>query len=232
MRARLLPGRARCAEDTLSSLTRFGGLDGATATRDVAVRPTAETWQVAHATAGLSALVAQRETLAPALVMREATGGVAGPLRAALAVPRGPVGRAHPRQVRAVAQAVGSLATTARLDARVLAHCAAAGRPLPRPLPEAAPPALRARRLRRRHGVDRLTAERQRLGTVPPRMPQAMAQPMAGWAGQRRRLDDALPQALQRRAVEQATAALRPSLPGVGPVLARPRLGPGPACGP
>ena len=122
----------------LSSLTRFVGIDGAQDTRDVAVRPTAEPWQGAYETARMHALVTQLETLGPALVMLAATGGFEGPLRAALAVPKGPVVRANPRQVRALAQAVGSLANTDRMEARVLAHCADAVKPVPRPLPEAA----------------------------------------------------------------------------------------------
>jgi len=108
----------------MSSLTLFVGIDVAKETLDVAVRPTAETWQVANAAADLSTLVAQLGAMAPALVVLEATGGFAGPLLAALAVATIPVVRANPRQVRAFAQAVGSLAKTYRIDARVLAHCA------------------------------------------------------------------------------------------------------------
>jgi transposase len=122
----------------MSSLTLVVGSDGAKDTRDVAVRPTAETWQVAKETASINALVPQLETRAPALVILEATGGFDGPLLAALAVTRVPVGRANPRQVRAFAQAVGILAKTDRIDARVLAHFAEAVKPVPRPLPEAA----------------------------------------------------------------------------------------------
>ena len=205
----------------MSSLTLFVGIDVAQDTLDVAVRPTAETWQVANETVRMSALVAQRETMAPALVILAATGGFEGPLLAALAVTRVPVVRANPRQVRACAQARGILANTDRLDARVLAHCAAAVQPVPRPLPDAATQELRALLLRRRPVVDRLTAERNRLGTVPPRIQQAMQPHIAWLEGQRSSLDDDLTQAIQRSAVGQATEAILQSMPGVGPVLAR-----------
>lgn len=72
----------------MSSPTLFVGIDVAKDTLDVAVRPTAETWQVANETASISALVEQLETMAPALVILEATGGFEGPLLAALAVTR------------------------------------------------------------------------------------------------------------------------------------------------
>ena len=116
----------------------------------------------------MSVLVTQLETLAPALVMLEATGGFEGPWRAALAVTRVPVVRANPRQGRACAQAVGLRAQTERIEARGLAYFASAVNPVPRPLPDAATQELRAWLLRRRQVVDTLTAERNRLGTVPP----------------------------------------------------------------
>ena len=107
------------------------------------------------------------------------------------------------------------------MDARVLAHCAEAVTPAPRALPDAATQARRAVLLRRRQVVDRLTAERHRLETVPPRMHQAMQQPMARLAGQLTSLDADLTHALQQSAVGQATEAVLQSIPGVGPVLAR-----------
>jgi transposase len=213
----------------MSLLTLFVGIDVSKDTLDVAGRPTAETWQVAPATVALSALVAQLETLAPALVMLEATGGFEGPLLAALAVTRGPVVRATPRQVRAFAQAVGLLAKTERIDARVLAHFAEAVKPVPRPLPDAAPQELRALLLRRRQVVDRLTAARNRLGTVPPRIHQAIQQHIAWLEGPLSSLDDDLPQALQRSAVGQAPETILQSMPGVGPGLSRTLLGQVPA---
>jgi transposase len=213
----------------MSSLTLFVGIAVAKDTLDSAGRPTAETWQVAKETASMNARVAQLETRAPALVMLEAPGGFAGPRRAALAVPRVPVVRANPRQVRALAQAIEILAKTARMAARGLAHFAAAVQPVPRPLPEAAPQELRAWLLRRRPGVAMLTAERQRLGRGPPRLHQAIQQPIAWWEGPLRSLDDDLTQASQRSAVGHAPEALLPSIAGVGPVRARPLRGQEPA---
>ena len=56
-------------------------MDGAKDTCDVAVRPTAATWPVAHAAAEISVLVAQLGAMGrPALGVREAMGGFAGPL--------------------------------------------------------------------------------------------------------------------------------------------------------
>jgi hypothetical protein len=67
----------------MASLALFVGIDVAKDTLDVAVRPTAETWQVDNEAVGINALVAQLATMAPALVVLEATGGFEGPLLAA-----------------------------------------------------------------------------------------------------------------------------------------------------
>ena len=205
----------------MASLTLFVGIDVAKATLDVAVRPTAETWQVDNEAVGINALVAQLATMAPVLVVLEATGGFEGPLLAALAVAAVLVVRANPRQVRAFAQAIGILAKTDRIDARVLAHFAEAVKPVPRALPDAATQELRAVLLRRRQVVDMLTAERNRLGTVPARIHQAIQQHIAWLEGQLTSLDDDLTHMIQRSAVGQATETVLQSIPGVGPVLSR-----------
>jgi len=205
----------------MASLTLCVGIDVVKAPLDVAVWPTAETWQVDNEAAGSSALVAQFATMAPALVVLEATGGFEGPLWAALAVATVPVGRATPRQVWALAQAIGMLAKTDRMDARVRAHFAAAVKPVPRALPDAATQELRAVLLRRRQVVDMLTGERNRLGTVPTRMHHAIQQHLEWLEGQLTSLDDDLTHMTQRSAVGQATEAVLQSIPGVGPVLSR-----------
>ena len=54
----------------------FVGIDVSKQQLDVAVRPRDETWTVAHDEAGLSALVVRLRTLAPTLIVLEATGGL------------------------------------------------------------------------------------------------------------------------------------------------------------
>jgi transposase len=215
----------------MSPLTLFVGIDVAKDTLDVAVRPTAETWQAPNDATGISALVTRLQALSPALVILEATGGFEGPLMAALAVAALPVVRANPRQVRAFAQAVGILAKTDRLDAGVLAHFAEAVKPVPRPLPDAATQELAALLVRRRQVVDMLTAERHRLGTASPRIHEAIQQHITWLEGQLSGLDDDLTRSIQQSAVGQAKEAVWRSIPGVGPVLSRTMLGQVPELG-
>ena len=202
----------------------YVGIDVAQASLDIAVRPTAETWQVGNDEPGITMLVSQMQALAPTLIVLEATGGYQGPVTAALAAAGLPVVVVNPRQVRAFAHAVGILAKTDRIDARVIAHFAEAVRPTPRPLPDAETQELRALILRRRQVIAMLTAERNRLGTAPTRIQGAIQQHIAWLEGQLTALHDDLTATIERSAVWQAKTDLLRSIPGVGPVLSRTML--------
>jgi len=202
----------------------FVGIDVSQASLDMAVRPTAEAWQVSNDEAGITTLVPQLQALAPTLIVLEATGGYHGLVTAALATASLPVVVVNPRQVRAFAQAVGILAKTDRIDARVIAHFAEAVRPTPRPLPDAATQELRALVLRRRQVSAMLTAERNRLGTAPVRIQPAIQQHIAWLEGQLAALNDDLTATIEGSAVWQAKADVLRSIPGVGPVLSRTML--------
>jgi len=202
----------------------FVGIDVSQASLDMAVRPTAEAWQVSNDEAGITTLVPQLQALAPTLIVLEATGGYHGLVTAALATASLPVVVVNPRQVRAFAQAGGILAKTDRIDARVIAHFAEAVRPTPRPLPDAATQELRALVLRRRQVSAMLTAERNRLGTAPVRIQPAIQQHIAWLEGQLAALNDDLTATIEGSAVWQAKADVLRSIPGVGPVLSRTML--------
>jgi len=206
-------------------------MDVAKATLDIAVRPTAEPWSVSNDAPGLGALVLRLGAWAPTLIVLEAPGGSQGPLVAALVAAALPVVVVNPRHLRALAQAVGLLANTDRLDARVIAPCAEAVKPAPRPLPDAETPELRALLVRRRQLVEMVSAERARLDTVPPRIQDAIQAHIAWLTTQIAGLDDALTRASQTPPVWPAKDDVWQSIPGVGPVLARTMLGQGPELG-
>lgn len=205
----------------MPALPLFVGIDVAKDTLDVAVRPTAETWTVGNDEAGIAALVTHVQTLAPTLVVLEATGGFQAALTAALAAAGLPVVVVNPRQVRAFAHATGILAKTDRIDARVIAHFADAVRPTPRPLPDAATQDLRALLLRRRQLIEMVTAERTRLASAPARIHEEIRQHRAWLADRLVGLDTDLTQTIQASAVWRAKEDLLQSVPGVGPVLSR-----------
>ena len=208
------------------------GIDVAKATLDIAVRPTAETWRAPNDAPGIDALVMRLGAWAPTLIVLEATGGSQGALVAALVAAALPVVVVTPRHIRACAQAVGILAKTDRIDARVIAHFAEAVKPAPRPLPDAETQELRALRGRRRQRVAMVSAERARLDTAPPSVQDAIQAPIAWLTTPITGLDDPLTHARQTHPAWQAKDDVWQRIPGVGPVLARTRLGQGPAWGP
>lgn len=203
----------------------FVGIDVAQDALDLAVRPTGATQRVRTDEAALAALVAHLTTLAPTLIVLEATGGLELPVAGALAAAGLPVAIVNPRQVRDFARATGRLAKTDALDAAVLAHFAEAIRPPVRPLPDATTQALQALLTRRRQVVDMVTAEQNRRRPAPAAVRERIDAHLAWLRAEQTALDQELTQLLRRSPIWQAQARLLQSVPGVGPVLTLTLLG-------
>ncbi len=156
----------------------FIGIDVSRDTLEVASSAQAGSWQRANESAGIEALCAELTALAPALVVLEATGGYEFEAACALQAAGLAVAVVNPRQARDFARAMGALAKTDRLDARMLAafarvlHQHPERERLVKPLADAELQALQALVLRRRQIVGMITSERQRL-----RMSHASARP-------------------------------------------------------
>lgn len=203
----------------------FVGIDVSKATLDVAVRPEGGAWSCGNDEAGIAALLARVQPLAPALIVLEATGGFEVAVAAALATAGLSVVVANPRQVRDFAKATGQLAKTDALDAQVLALFAERVRPEPRPLPDAAVRGLDALLTRRRQLLEMRTAEHNRLGFAAGAVRRDITAHIR-WLDRRLRdVDSDLDQAIRRSPVWQAKEDLLRSVPGVGPVVSRTLLG-------
>jgi transposase len=203
----------------------------ATVPRDVALRPTADRWPVRHEEPGRTLLVERWRTIPPALLVREATGGLEVPVAGAWAEAGLPVVVVPPRQARDCATATGRLATTAPREAQGLAHVAAAVRPSPRALPAAQAHALRARLTRRRQVGPRRTAARRRRHRAPQRIGADLPAHSTGLERRLARTDDDLAAAIRSSPLWRATDEMWQRRPGVGPVLARPVVAEGPEVG-
>ena len=200
-------------------MDRFIGIDVAKATLEIALLPEEETWTVTNDEAGLQELVPRLVALAPILIVLEATGGFEAAVVAALAQQALPVVVVNPRQVRDFAKALGRLAKTDAIDARILAEFAAKIRPTPRPLPDEAAQLLDALLTRRRQLVEMLTAEKNRLGFARGPVRRDITQHIA-WL--ERRLGDVnhdLHTAVQASPLWRAKDDLLQSVPGIGRVV-------------
>ena len=147
----------------------FVGIDVSGQTLEVASSDQAKTWQVSNDAAGLEALVSRLLELKPALVVLEATGGYEFEAACSLQAAGLAVAVVNPRTARDFARALGALAKTDALDARMLAAFARVLHQHPererfvKPLADTELQRLQALVLRRRQLVQMITAERQRL---------------------------------------------------------------------
>jgi transposase len=196
------------------------GIAVAKAHLEVAVRPSGEAWQIPNTEADMAQLIERLVPVAPELIVLEASGGWEILAASSLAEAGLPVAVVNPRQVRAVARAIGQLAKTAALDAQVLARFAEVVQPTPRPLPDAQQQALAALLARRRQVLSMLTAERQRLGTS--RAPvRGRVQAHSRWLEQELAdLDDELGRTVRQRPIWREREALLRRVPGIGPATA------------
>jgi len=195
------------------------GIDVAKDHLDVHVRPIDESFRVPHDEAGMVTLLARLRTVAPTIVVLEASGGYEVALTAALASAGLPVAVVNPRQIRDYARAVGQLAKTDRLDAQIIARFAEAVRPEPRPVPDAQAQALGELIARRRQLVDMLTAEQNRRRLLRDRRLQHHVDAhIKGLEEALRRLDHDLTTLVRSTPAWREADDLLRSAKGIGPV--------------
>lgn len=163
------------------------------------------------------ALIAELIAFRPARIVLEATGGLERPLLQALQAVRLPVVLVNPRQVRDFAKALGLLAKTDRLDARVLAHFAAAIQPPLRPLKTNDDTELDALMGRRNQLSDMLVAEKNRRGSAATKSARADIDAHIEWLEQRlKALDKELKDQLKSCVIWQQKDKLLQSVKGIG----------------
>jgi transposase len=168
---------------------------------------------------GITALVGHVRTLAPQLIVLEATGGLERALVATLLAAHLPAVVVNPRQVRDFARASGRLAKTDRIDARVLAQFARAIRPTQRPLPDEAAQAFADQLTRRRQLVEMLAMEKNRLKQVPNKLVRQDLRKHIEWLQNRLRASEGeLRQAVEDSPAWQARRDLLAEVKGIGEV--------------
>lgn len=143
----------------------FVGIDVSKTHIDVAIRPQDQDLRVERTAKALSELAKKLTKLSPVIIVMEATGGLEVEVASIFAATDLPVAVVNPRQVRDFAKAIGRMAKTDRIDARVIAHFAEAVRPEPRALQGAEAEELQALVARRGQLVEILVAEENRLRT-------------------------------------------------------------------
>jgi len=140
----------------------FFGIDVSSLSLDLADFPFSFTDTFANDPDGIARLVQRLRDRPVVRIVVEATGGYEIPLVVALREAKLPVASVNPRQVRDYAKALGVLAKTDRIDARVLARFAHDIQPPLRDFPDENGRKLEALISRRRQLLELRTAERNR----------------------------------------------------------------------
>lgn len=203
----------------------FIGIDVSKAWLDIAVHEQAEAFRTGNEDIGIASLVKRLKELKPTLIVLEPTGGFEKLVIAELAHAGLPVVAINAKRVRDFARATGQLAKTDKLDAKVLAHFAAAVRPPLRNLRSEEQEQLSALLTRRRQVLDMLTVEKNRLVTVRAKMRSAIEAHLQWLSGSLKELDKQIADFVESSPVWKEKDVLLQSVPGVGPVTSATLLG-------
>lgn len=203
-------------------MSEFVGIDVSKLRLDVVTHVGGSCFAVDNTELGLKQLCERVAALKPELVVMEASGGYERLSVAALATAGLPVVLVNPRQVREFARASGVLAKTDRLDARVLAHFAAAVRPSVRALPDEQHQALDELLARRRQIVAALVAEKNRLGLArTPVVKRTVREAARTYERLLALVDRELDDLIRASPLWREKEDLLRSFKGIGPVSAR-----------
>ena len=197
----------------------YVGIDVAKTSLEIAEHSSGQQWSFSNDDSGISQAITHLQKLTPSLVVLEATGGIEVPVTAALAATGIPVVVVNPRQIRDFAKATGRLAKTDTLDARVMAHFAAAIHPTPRPIPDAQAQEFSAMLARRHQLVEMLTAEKNRLGTALKPVKTGIQDHISWLEQELDKINSELRRHIQQSPIWREKDNLLQSVPGVGPVL-------------
>jgi transposase len=200
-------------------LESFVGIDVSKNTLDLWLEPGKESIHVTYDDSGTAEVCTRLKSVAPTLIVMEATGGLEARLAIALVACGLQVAVINPRQARDFAKASGELAKTDRIAAAILCAFARAIRPKVRPLKDADVRDLDDLVTRRRQLVEMRVQETLRLGSAANKTLQKSLKLHIAWLDKRiDNLDDDLKRRLQTSDVWKTKDDLLRGIPGVGAV--------------
>jgi len=195
------------------------GVDVSKATVDGYLSPPEQARRLTYDPTRTTTVITTWREATPTLVVLEATGGLERVVGAELLVAPLPVAVVNLRPVRRGVEAIGYLAKTDRLDARVLAPVAAALQPPARPLPEVETRALADPLPRRRQLVDMRTLAKHRRQPAQPAAGRHDSQAHIDWLPPRLKTTErGWRQAVEASPAWPAKAALWRTVQGLGEV--------------
>lgn len=196
------------------------GIDISQDQLDMASYPGDKIWKYGNDKHGITKITEKLQGIQPQVIVMEATGGLEVPLREALEQAGLPVAVMNPRRIRDFGRAMGLLAKTDKLDAKVMACFAAKIEPEPRPSPDSDTKYLEHLLERRDQLQEMLTAERNRLKQSLDTAIQKQIQDHIDWIDQEiQDLDKLIKEKIAANPQLQSKIELLRSMKGVGDIL-------------
>ena len=207
------------------------GIDVGKAQLDVCLLERDITLQVANEERAINALVTKLARFKLARIVIEATGRLEQPfVRAALA--KGlPVVVISPLKVRRYAGAIGQLAKTDAIDARLIAQFGAAIEPIAHAPCDPESQKIKDLIVRRRQLLTMRTMEKNRRQIMPKELQGSIARLIKALDIEIKSLDQALDQAVDKNAAWRDKREILTSMPGIGNTVAYTLLGDMPELG-
>jgi transposase len=198
----------------------YVGIDVGKTWLDMAVWEEEEVIRVQNNEAGICELLALLNEIKPALIAVEASGGYEQPAAQAMMLKGYQVAVVNPTRVRALAKALGLLAKTDRIDARLIATYAKKIRPAAKEIQEEEEIRLKALVTRREQLVEMCTAEQCRLGTTHNSVKESVQEHIQWIKDQIEVLEIEIKQCLDSLPKLQAQVERLDSIPGEGFITA------------
>ncbi len=195
------------------------GIDVLKRCLDVAIRPTGELLSIDNDETGIRRLARTLAKSPPELIVLEATGGHEYAAAYALMKAGLPVAVVNPRQVRDFARAMGKLAKTDPIDAKILAHFGEAVRPPVRAVPDEQLEEIGHLVTRHRQLIEMIVAERNRRMSSMGTALRDIDVTVRFLRDRLDRIDEQMKTLIANHPEWSAKAELLDSVPGVGPVL-------------
>jgi len=203
-----------------SNRERFVGIDVHKDTLEICVGRREKQWECLNNEAGVEQLLTTLLDLSPTLIVVEASGGYERHLVTEGFAAGLPVVVVNPTRVRRLAEALGIIAKTDRIDAYVISRFAALVHPAVREPQSAEQQQLNALVTRRRQLVGMRTAEKNRLSTCPVLMRGDIAEHIAWLESRIEQLEDEINDMLTNNPSWRERVALVTTVPGIGRVTA------------
>jgi len=184
---------------------------------DIAFSEDGSMRRVEHSEPNILSLVKEFKTLRPTLIVAEATGALERTLAMHMGAGDLPIVTINPRHVGNFAKALGLLAKTDAIDARVLARYGAAIKPEIRPIKDEHRQQLADQLSRRQQITKMLTQEKNRLHqALDKNIIRDIRAHIAYLQKRLNRVDGQIKKMLDNTQVFKNTAALLTTVPGVG----------------